>query len=79
MACRYFVVTLGVYMQVLPHAQLQRHESGCVEVGETEKEMILKESGKSKKMKRKQGSTDYEKEKNTETERERKSEDRRKK
>ena len=26
----YFVVTLGVQMQVLPHAKLQSHESGCV-------------------------------------------------
>ena len=54
---------MGVYMQVLPHAQLQSRESGCVEIDETEKEMILKESGKSKIMKRKWGNTDYEKEK----------------
>ena len=32
MAGWYFVVTLGVHMQVLPHAQLQSHESGCVAV-----------------------------------------------
>ena len=31
MAGWYFVVTLGVHMQVLPHAQLQSHESGCVQ------------------------------------------------
>ena len=28
MAGWYFVVTLGVHLQVLPYAQLQRHESG---------------------------------------------------
>ena len=26
---RVLVVTLGVHMRVLPHAQLQSHESGC--------------------------------------------------